>query len=83
MFKMVNEGDLVIVYIKLYNMDFMDWSIWLLYILYFGDLIYLKFFFFDFFKLLSIVDWIDYGFKVFIKVGLCNKGICFFGFKFM
>lgn len=80
-FKMANEGDSVIAYIKPHNMDPNDQSTRSLYTLYLGDLTYPKSSSFDFSKTLSINDWTDYGFKVFIKAGLCNKGTCFFGLK--
>lgn len=80
-FKMANEGDSVIAYIKPHNMDPNDQSTRSLYTLYLGDLTYPKSSSFDFSKTLSIDDWTDYGFKVFIKAGLCNKGTCFFGLK--
>lgn len=32
-------------------------------------------------KTLEVGDWTEYGFKIFIQSGVCEKGICYLGIK--
>jgi hypothetical protein len=81
-FKMENEGDVAIAYVKPHNMDPNVRSTWALYTFYLGDLTYPKSSSNDFSTTLNVgQDWTQYGFKTFIRQGLCNKGTCYIGLK--
>ncbi|XP_061167320.1 uncharacterized protein LOC133176179 [Saccostrea echinata] len=80
-FTMKNEGDAAVAYIRPHGMDPGVQSTHSLYTLYLGDVTYPRSSSHDFSKTLTINDWTDYGFKTFIRQGLCHKGSCYIGLK--
>lgn len=80
-FDVTNDGDSVIIYFKPDDYDRTRHRDLPLYSFYFRADTFPTLAKFDLKKTLEVGDWTEYGFKIFIQSGVCEKGICYLGIK--
>lgn len=80
-FDVTNDGDSVIIYFKPDDYDRTRHRDLPLYSFYFRADTFPTLTKFDLKKTLEVGDWTEYGFKIFIQSGVCEKGICYLGIK--
>ncbi|XP_061167212.1 polycystin-1-like protein 2 [Saccostrea echinata] len=80
-FDIINYGDAAIIYFKPDGFDFSSQMTTQLYSFYFSTVTFPTSIVFNYKKVLGVRDWTRFGFKVFLKEGVCGKGICYLGIK--
>ena len=80
-FDVVNDGDTALIYIKPDGFDVSNQRNLEIYSFYFSFTTFPTSMNYDYKKDLGIRDWTTYGFKMFLPVGVCGKGVCYLGIK--
>lgn len=80
-FDVTNDGDSVILYFKPDDYDVARHQDLPLYSFYFRTDTFPTLSKFDLKKTLNVRDWTEYGFKIFLQSGVCEKGICYLGIE--